>query len=409
MSYFNSGRSRFNGGRSKFGGNSGGPRRGGYSQGGGRRNGANKQYIDPSRFIKAAKQVEEEVYVPKHSFADFNINPLIKKNIEIKGFTTPSKIQDQAIPFGLDGKDVIGIANTGTGKTTAFALPVINQLMEYPQAKALILAPTRELAMQIEEECRSFAKGSGLRGALVIGGAPMYRQTRDLQNNPNIVIGTPGRLKDHFNRGNIDLSKFTIVVLDEVDRMVDMGFINDIRMLLGEVSEVRQSLFFSATMDAKIESLINTFMTEPVKVSVRTSATSDNVEQNVVHHTKNDKLEKLHDILSKEHVSKTLVFDETQRNVEKLSQELYNRGFSVESLHGGKSQGQRLRALKRFKNNEVTVLVATDVAARGIDVADITHVINYTTPNSYDDYTHRVGRAGRAGRKGYALTFVEKY
>lgn len=405
MSYFNSGRSRFNGGgRSKFGGNGGGR----YGQQP-RRKGNNKQYIDPAKFVKAAKPVEEEVYVPKHSFADFAVNDLIKRNIVAKGFTSPSKIQDQAIPFGLEGKDVIGIANTGTGKTTAFALPVLNQLMEFPQAKALILAPTRELAMQIEEECRSFAKGSGLRGALVIGGAPMYRQTSDLRANPSIVIGTPGRIKDHFKRGNLDLSKFTMVVLDEVDRMVDMGFINDIRMLLGEVSEVRQSLFFSATMDAKIESLINSFMTEPVKVSVRTSATSENVEQNVVHHTKGDKLEKLHDILSKEHVAKTLVFDETQRSVEKLSEELYNRGFSVESLHGGKSQGQRLRALKRFKNNEVNVLVATDVAARGIDVADITHVINYTTPNSYDDYTHRVGRAGRAGRKGYALTFIERY
>lgn len=402
MSYFNSGRSRFNkSGRNNFGGN----RRNFSST---KRNKGHKQFIDPSRFIKVAKPATIEDFTPKHKFDDFKINNLLKANVAAKGFEAPSKIQDLAIPRGLEGRDVIGIANTGTGKTTAFALPVLNQLMEFPQAKALILAPTRELAMQIEEECRSFGKGSGLRGALIIGGAPMYRQTRDLQANPSIVIGTPGRLKDHMNRGNLNLSKFTIVVLDEVDRMVDMGFINDIRSILGELSEARQSLFFSATMDAKIENLINTFMTEPVKVSVRTGETSENVEQNVVHHTKNDKIEKLHDVLITDGVAKTLVFDETQRNVEKLAKELYDRGFSVDSLHGGKSQGQRLRALKRFKSNDVNVLIATDVAARGIDIVDITHVINYNIPNNYEDYTHRIGRAGRAGRQGHALTFVER-
>lgn len=373
------------------------------------RNKGRKQYIHPAKFIKPAKQVEAEVYVPTHSFADFDIHPLIKENITAKGYITPSPIQDQAIPHALEGKDVIGIANTGTGKTAAFAIPILHKLMNDRNSRAIIIAPTRELAQQIEDECISFAKKSGLGGVVLIGGSPMGKQLRALKDRPNVVIGTPGRIKDHVERGSLDLSRFNIVVLDEVDRMVDMGFINDIRMLLGRVAEKRQSLFFSATIDQKINALIQTFMVNPVTISVKQGDTSDNVEQNVVqYNSSNEKIGKLHDLLIDASVKKALVFDETQRSVERLSKELLSRGFKADAIHGGKTQGHRQRALNHFRNNNITVLVATDVAARGIDVSDITHVINYSTPASYDDYIHRIGRAGRAGKSGNALTFIEK-
>ncbi|HEX8226892.1 MAG TPA: DEAD/DEAH box helicase [Candidatus Saccharimonadales bacterium] len=398
------GGSSFGGGRS-FGGRSGG----GRSGGGGSRRPA-KQYINPSRFIKAAKPaVEVAPYVSTHTFEDFEYEQLLKNNITAKGYVHPSPIQDQTIPYGLAGKDVVGIANTGTGKTAAFALPTLHRLLTEAHSRALIMAPTRELAQQIEDELRSIAKGSGLASAMLIGGSPMGPQLRDLRYGPNIVIGTPGRIKDHIERGTLDLSGFNIITLDEVDRMLDMGFIADIRFILSKLASPRQSFFFSATMEPKIEELIRTFLSDPVVISVKTGATSDNVDQDVVEYgSGHEKIEKLHDILNQEHVAKVLVFDETQRSVERLSEELLARGFKVNAIHGGKSQGQRQRALKEFKDNRINVLVATDVAARGIDIADITHVINYTTPQTYDDYVHRIGRAGRAGRTGSALTFIER-
>ncbi len=367
-----------------------------------------QQTIDPSRFIKPAQTpVDEVVFVPQNRFADFAINDLLKKNIIDKGYTEPSPIQDQAIPLGLAGRDIVGIANTGTGKTAAFAIPILNRLIEDRFAKVLIIAPTRELAQQIEVECRSFAIGSGLKGAVIIGGSSMSAQLRDLRVNPAVVIGTPGRLKDHIERGTLDLSNFSIVVLDEVDRMVDMGFINDIRFILGRVNSRRQSYFFSATLDPKLKGLVETFLNDPVTISVKTGETSDNVHQDVLRYTtSNDKIDKLHDMLIHADTQKALIFDATQRSVERLSKELQARGFKADAIHGGKSQGQRQRALARFKQNEINVLVATDVAARGIDIVDITHVINYTVPKTYDDYIHRIGRAGRAGRIGKALTFV---
>lgn len=373
------------------------------------RNKNRKQYIHPAKFIKPAKPTQAEVYVPTHSFADFDIHPLLMENIMLKGYTTPSPIQDQAIVPALGGKDVIGIANTGTGKTAAFAIPVLHRLMNDRNSRAIILAPTRELAQQIEDECKTFARRSGLDGVVLIGGSPMGPQLRGLRNKPNVVIGTPGRIKDHLERGSLDLSRFNMVILDEVDRMVDMGFINDIRSILGRVAEKRQSLFFSATIDAKINALIQSFMSSPVTVSVKQGDTSDNVEQNIVqYNSTGEKIGKLHDLLIDADVKKVLVFDDTQRSVEKLSKELVGRGFKAGAIHGGKTQGHRQRVLNHFRDNNIDVLVATDVAARGIDVSDITHVINYSTPASYDDYIHRIGRAGRAGKAGNALTFVEK-
>jgi ATP-dependent RNA helicase RhlE len=365
------------------------------------------EYIDPSRFIKAARQVEAEVYQPTHRFTDFALADLLQANSAAKGYTIPSPIQDQAIPAALAGQDVIGIASTGTGKTAAFALPVLQRLITEQQSAAIIIAPTRELAQQIEQECRALAKGSGLLGAVLIGGTGMGDQLRDLRSNQRIVIGTPGRIKDHLQRGTLKLHKFNTIVLDEVDRMLDMGFVHDVTEILSHVSSDRQSYFFSATMDSRVRTLINKFTNDPFTVSLKPSSASESVNQDVVRYKGNiDKVDKLHDLLLQDAVAKVIVFDETQRNVERLNRELIERGFSAEAIHGGKSQGQRQRALSKFKNNEVSILVATDVAARGIDVADITHVINFSIPKAYDDYIHRIGRAGRAGQIGHALTFV---
>ncbi len=390
-------------GGSSFGGNR---RSGGGSRGGGKRRG---QYIDPSRFVKVAKTITvEETYVPKHRFADFEVHDKIKLNLSSKGFVTPTPIQDQSIPVILEGNDMIGIASTGTGKTAAFAIPLIHRLMHDPKGRVLMVAPTRELAQQIEQECREIGKGSGLFSALLIGGSSMGTQLRDLNHNPNIVIGTPGRIMDHMKRRTLDLSTFNYIVLDEVDRMLDMGFVDDVRTILDGAAKERQSLFFSATLDSRVRGLINTFSNDPVSIALKTTNdASENVHQDVVKFSHGyDKLDKLHDILLKEEVLKVIIFDETQRSVERLSDELLERGFKADAIHGGKSQGQRERALRRFKKNDIDVLVATDVAARGIDVADITHVINYSQPQSYEDYVHRVGRAGRAGKIGYALTFI---
>jgi ATP-dependent RNA helicase RhlE len=381
--------------------------RGSRYGGGARNNRRMGQYIDPSRFVKVAKPVEVQEYVAKHTFDDFVVDDLLKRNIKAKGYTKPSPIQDQTIPLGLSGKDIIGIANTGTGKTAAFALPILDKLMKDRNNKALIIAPTRELAQQIEDELRSIAKGSGLSGALLIGGTQMGPQLRDLSSNPGIVVGTPGRIKDHIDRKTLKINNFNLVVLDEVDRMLDMGFINDVREILSQLDPSRQSFFFSATLDSKVKSLIESFSNDPIMVSLKTGEASENVNQDVVRFSgDSDKLEKLHEVLINPKVDKTIIFSETQRSVEKLANTLIERGFKADAIHGGKSQGQRQRALNRFKANDINVLVATDVAARGIDVVDITHVVNYSQPQSYEDYIHRIGRAGRAGRIGHALTFI---
>ena len=387
-----------------------GGRRSGGGGGGGRSGGKRRgDYIDPSRLIRVATPSQAVDYMPNHKFEDFAVDEVLKNNLATKGYTIPSPIQDQTIPLGLAGRDVIGIANTGTGKTAAFAVPVMQRLIHEPKSRALIVAPTRELAQQIEEECRSIAKGSGLTGAILIGGSSMGPQLRDLRSNPRIVIGTPGRIKDHLERGTLKLHDVNMVVLDEVDRMLDMGFVADVTELLRELAPERQSFFFSATMDPRVQGLIRTFATDPETVSVKTGESSDHVNQDVVYYAgTSEKMAKLHDILLDPAVSKVIVFDETQRSVERLGQELVIRGFKADTIHGGKSQGQRIRALDNFKASRTNVLVATDVAARGIDVSDITHVVNYSIPQTYQDYTHRIGRAGRAGKVGHAITFVNK-
>jgi len=372
-------------------------------------NRSRKKYIDPSLYVVAASAENSKPYISTNNFDDFNLHGLIKKNLLSKGYATPSPIQDQTIAAALEGRDIIGIASTGTGKTGSFVLPILQKLITGRGHRALIVAPTRELAEQIDQECRDLARDTGIKRALLIGGVNMSGQLRALRERPQLVIGTPGRIKDHMRRGSLKLNFFNTVVLDEVDRMLDMGFIKDVTEILNTTNDNRQSMFYSATLDSKVDGLIKNFSKEPLTVSISSRPTSEYVHQDVIVYSSNDvKVDKLIDLLNKKEVSKVLVFDETQRNVEKLGKLLDSRGFSTEAIHGGRSQGQRKRALARFKSNEVNILVATDVAARGIDVVDITHVVNYSTPNDYQDYIHRIGRAGRAGRIGYALTFIEK-
>lgn len=374
-----------------------------------KRGGRRGQYIDPKRFVKVARPAEVETYVPNNHFVDFAFDERLKRNITALGYDTPTPIQDQTIELGLAGKDVVGIADTGTGKTAAFALPILHRLMTDKFSKALIVAPTRELAQQIDEATRAIGRGGGFTGAILIGGSAYGPQLRDLRAGPRIVVGTPGRIKDHIEQGTLVLSGFNIVVLDEVDRMLDMGFVDDVTLLLKKLANDRQAYYFSATMDARVSGLIRSFSPDAETITVKSGDTSEQVHQDVVWFAgKGEKLEKLHDLLIQPDISKAIVFEETQRGVERLELHLAERGFKVASMHGGKSQAARARALKGFKAGDVGILLATDVAARGIDVVDVSHVINFTQPQTYEDYVHRIGRAGRAGNVGYALTFVEK-
>jgi len=378
--------------------------------GGRRKQQVDQRLLDVTRFVKKAiVTTETETFDPKHRFADFKMHDSLKRNVYTKGYVNPTPIQDGAIPHALEGRDVIGIANTGTGKTVAFLLPLIDKAFRKRGERTLILTPTRELALQIESEFRDFSRGLGLRSAIVIGGTGFPRQIAAVSKNPEFVIGTPGRLKDLVSRKVLDLAPFNNVVLDEAARMLDMGFVKDIRELLDQVQEKRQTLFFSATMPREIGELAKKFLKDPITVEVKRRATSENVEQNIITVKDSDqKLETLHDLLLKEDFKKVLVFRKTKRSVENLSAALVKRGFRADSIHGDKSQGQRERALRRFSQDELQVLVATDVAARGLDIPDVSHVINYDLPENYEDYIHRIGRTGRGTKTGNALTFIEE-
>jgi len=365
--------------------------------------------LDYSKFIKKASRVSDvEEYVAKHKFSDFAVADKLKRNIRARGYETPTPIQDGAIPLVLDGRDVIGIADTGTGKTAVFLIPLINKVIKDPRQKALIIAPTRELATQIDTELRSFSHGMRIFSVQCIGGANIDRQIRGLSRNPQFVIGTPGRINDLIKRGKLRLGNVQNVVVDEVDRMLDMGFIVDVRELLSFLPQSRQSLFFSATVSGEISTLIRTFSNNPVTVAIKSTVTSDNIDQDIVRvRGSRNKIETLHDLLVQDDFRKVLIFGKTKRGVERLSKELHTRGFKTTSIHGDKSQSKREKALQLFKQNHLNILVATDVAARGLDIDTVTHVINYDPPESYGDYIHRIGRTGRANKQGVALTFVD--
>ena len=393
-----------------FGGRPGGPRKPFGSNG----NDANRKkrftgkFIDINKFInKAVPAKPVEAQVSDVTFDDFKINNALKQIIAGRKFKNPTTIQAKAIPPALEGRDVIGLADTGSGKTGAFLIPLINKILNNPHEKVLIVVPTRELAIQIREEFVAFTRGLHINSVVAVGGANINPQISQLRSRHNIVIGTPGRLKDLIQRKNLILSGFANVVLDEADQMLDMGFINDVKFLLSLMQKNRQTLFFSATLSAEIERLIKDFLTNPVTISLKTRDTSAQVDQDVVRvRPDQDKLEVLHGLLNQAHFQKVLIFARTKHGAEKLARALQQKGFKAESIHGDKSHAKRQRALKMFKENHAEILVATDVAARGLDIPNVSHVINFDIPATYEDYIHRIGRTGRAGKTGTALTFV---
>ncbi len=366
-------------------------------------------YIDPSKFINKAVITEEAAhFVPEHQFTDFAFVEALKKNIVAKGYVTPTPIQDRAIPHILAGQDVVGIANTGTGKTAAFLLPLVDKVLRAPQTEqVLVVVPTRELALQIESELTSFTKGMKLFSVCCVGGAPMRTQLRSLRYRNHFIVGTPGRLKDLIDRGSIRLATFNTIVLDEADQMLDRGFVNDMRFIMEKMPSKRHTLFFSATLSPQIEGLVREFLREPVRISVKTSDTPRSIDQDVVRVTRGaDKFDVLRDLLNQKDFSKVLVFARTKHGAERLARQLAAHGLKADAIHGNKSQPQRRRALSNFSNERVQILVATDVAARGLDIANVSHVINYDVPATYDDYVHRIGRTGRGNKRGKALTFI---
>lgn len=363
---------------------------------------------DPNLYIKhASGSLSTEGYTPQNNFTSFNLAPMLKSNIDYKGYKNPTPIQDQAIPYILEGRDLIGLAATGTGKTAAFLIPLIQQMCKDHSKKTLIITPTRELALQIQDEFKDFAYDMKLYSSLIIGGSNINRQIHELRRNPHMVIATPGRLKDLVERRAIYLEDYSNVVLDEVDLMVDIGFINDVKYFTSLLPEDRQSLFFSATISSKIQGILQSFVKNPVTVSVKKQELPENIDQDVVRvQNGENKVEKLHDLLISDGFDKVLIFGRTKHGVEKLNRELIERGFKVGAIHGNKTQGHRQRVLQSFKKDEIQVLLATDVASRGLDIPNVTHVINYELPQTYDDYIHRIGRTGRAGKNGIALTFI---
>lgn len=364
--------------------------------------------INVNRFIsKATSLIPVKNLTAGHPFAMIEISDTLRKAVAGRGYETMMPIQTLAIPIILEGKDVIALANTGTGKTAAFLIPLIDKMLRNPREKALIVVPTRELAIQIEEEFRALAERLGIYAVIAVGGADIQRQIRDLSRRHNVVIGTPGRLKDLISRKRLNLHDFNNVVLDEADRMLDMGFINDVRLLLSLVAKQRQTLLFSATFSTAVENLVRQFMEHPTKISTVTKETSKQIDQDIVRvEAGKDKVEVLHDLLIRSEFEKVLVFTRTKYGADGLSKNLLRRGFKSESIHGDKPQSKRQRALKMFKENVISILVATDVAARGLDIPCVSHVINFDLPATYEDYIHRIGRTGRADQKGTALTFV---
>lgn len=364
--------------------------------------------INPEKYIaKAVQSQQPDLHVTNTKFTDYGLVEVLNTNIERKNYVHPTQIQDATIPHILEGKDVLGIASTGSGKTAAFLIPMIEKAILDRNEKCLIIVPTRELADQIQRELEQLTRGTNIRSVLVIGGASMYRQIKILKRNPQFVIGTPGRLKDLNERKVLNLSQFGNVILDEVDRMLDMGFIHDIKLLVSKLKSEKQSLFFSATMCMKAEEIARSLLNDPIKVQTEVQSPKKNVDQDIVR-IKNpeEKVDVLHDLLIKEDFKKVLIFSRTKRGTDNLSRKLEKRGFKVDGIHGDKRQSKRLRIISDFRNDSINILIATDVASRGLDISDITHVINYDEPANYEDYIHRIGRTGRAGKAGVALTFV---
>jgi ATP-dependent RNA helicase RhlE len=344
------------------------------------------------------------------SFKKLNLDEALLKALETQGYDTPTPIQKQAIPVVLSGKDLLGVAQTGTGKTAAFGLPILQLLNEKKFSgkgvRSLILTPTRELAIQIDESLAAYGKHTRLKHSVIFGGVSQHSQVEKLKRGVDILVATPGRLLDLMNQGFINLKTLEIFVLDEADRMLDMGFIHDVKKVIKSLPEKRQTLFFSATMPDEIQNLAKMMLKNPVKVEVTPpSSTVDKIDQRVYFTNKPDKRKLLLHLLESNGIESALVFTRTKHGADKVARFLDKAKINSAAIHGNKSQNARQNALKNFKNGKLSVLVATDIAARGIDIDELGHVFNFDLPNVPETYVHRIGRTGRAGNEGIAISF----
>lgn len=341
------------------------------------------------------------------TFSDFGLSNELEKALSNMGFEEPTPIQAQAIPIGLQGKDMIGQAQTGTGKTTAFGVPLLEQINIQDGIQGLVLAPTRELAVQVAEELNRIGQVKGIKTLPIYGGQDINRQIRGLKNRPQIIAATPGRLIDHIERRTIRLSNIKMVVLDEADEMLNMGFIEDIERILSEIKGERQTLLFSATMPKRIQSLAEKFMKDPELVKIKAKEmTVKNIEQHYMEVHEKQKFDVLCSLLDIQSPELAIVFGRTKKRVDEVVEGLIKRGYSAEGIHGDIPQAKRDQVIRRFKEQTIDIMVATDVAARGLDISGVTHVYNFDIPQDPESYVHRIGRTGRAGNKGLAVTFV---
>ena len=362
------------------------------------------------------KKPEEKSSETLIGFVDLGLRPELLQAVQEAGYTSPTPIQQQAIPLALEGRDLIGLAQTGTGKTAGFTLPIIERLLEegYGHVKTgshrvrvLVLTPTRELCVQVDESFRKYGRHTTLRIASIYGGVPIEPQSKQLRKGVDVIVATPGRLLDHMERQNVGFDELEVLVLDEADRMLDMGFAPQLNRIVAEVPRFRQTLLFSATMPPEVEALARKYLRKPVVVQVgRRSSAASTVTHAVYPVPRDKKTELLAQLLTKEGMDSVLIFSRTKHGADKVVRHLTSKGISATAMHADKSQGERTRALEDFKKGKVRVLVATDIAQRGLDVSGISHVINYDVPQQAEDYVHRIGRTGRAASTGDAFTFM---
>ncbi|WP_026967540.1 DEAD/DEAH box helicase [Algoriphagus terrigena] len=365
--------------------------------------------LDPKLFVKKAKPSGQAGFRTEKTFVDLNLNERLLANILAKGYQTLTTIQEQSILPLLDGRDMMAISKTGSGKTAAFLIPIIEHALKDPRNyTALVVTPTRELALQIEEEFKTLTTGLHLYSASFIGGTNINSDYKQLERKLQVVVGTPGRLLDLSDRKLLKLNQVNTLVLDEFDRMLDMGFVNDVKKLVNLIGKRDQTLLFSATLEPGQKQLISTLLHNPIEVIVENAGgTNENIEQQTVKVPEGaEKVDMLISMLKSPDMEKVILFTETKRLADRLAKKLAQAGITAGQIHGDKSQNFRVRMIDEFKNGTIRVLVATDVAARGIDVADVSHVINYQLPMTMDAYIHRIGRTGRAGKIGHAITFV---
>ncbi len=369
-----------------------------------------KSNLDYRQLIKSASQETIKPYEAKIEFSEMDLNSVLKANILSKGFSKPTEIQEATYTPIKAGENVVGIANTGTGKTAAFLIPIIEKMLSNKRGNlSLVIVPTRELATQVQEEFKSLTKGLNLMSGCLIGGGSVSRDIKFSKGRKDIIIGTPGRLMDLINRRALNLNNVQTLVLDEFDRMLDMGFINDIKRILSKIENRKQTLLYSATKDKSQAKLIKEIAGNAKVIEISSGYSANkNIDQNVIKvDGSEDKFSMLLDLVSEPNFDKVIVFAETKRLVDKLAKRLNSNGISTGWIHGDKSQSFRNKAIKQFKAGKSKMLIATDVVARGIDIDDISHVINYQLPQSMDSYLHRIGRTGRAGKTGVAYTFVD--